>query len=95
MSSGLRIWDYTGNLQLDTNYRLPKLYSSITRTISGVSTQSFPMPGIIDDGTWSIALYSNLLATTGISVKIMTGYLEIKSVYTYETATIVIDIFRS
>jgi hypothetical protein len=60
MSYGMRIWDASGNLTLDTTDRLTRFVTSITPGTIGPSvTVSYYVPGIADDGTWFWILYNS------------------------------------
>jgi len=54
---GLRIWDASGNLTLDTTDRITRFVTRITPgTIAPLTTVNYSVPGIADDGTWFLVV---------------------------------------
>jgi hypothetical protein len=89
MSYGMRIWDASGNLTLDTTDRLTRFVTSITPgTIAPQATVSYSVPGIVDDGTWFLIVIntwrpSSLAVYTDIYMYITSGFLNIENRHPY------------
>lgn len=57
MPYGVRIWDGSSNLILDTTDRITRFVTSITPgTIAPTTTVTYSVPGIVDDGTWFLVV---------------------------------------
>lgn len=83
MPYGLRVWDSSGNLTLDTTDRITRFVTSITPgTIAANSTVSYSVPGIVADGTWFIVVYNTFMPAanafySGIVLSITTNNINL------------------
>jgi hypothetical protein len=91
MSYGIRVWDASGNLTLDTTDRLTRFVTSITPgTIAPQATVSYSVPGIVDDGTWFLVVIntwrpSSSAFYTDIYMYITSGFLNVQNINTSQT----------
>ena len=93
MSYGLKVWDASGNLTLDTTDRLTRFVTSITPgSISVSTTVSYSVPGIVDDGTWFLVVTpswrpSNSVYYSDIHLTITSGFVNVRNINTGFTWT--------
>jgi hypothetical protein len=91
MSYGMRVWDASGNLTLDTTDRLTRFVTSITPgTIAPQATVSYSVPGIEDNGTWFLVVIntwrpSSSAFYTDIYMYITSGFLNVQNINTSQT----------
>jgi hypothetical protein len=55
MSQGLKIYNEAGDVRLDTTMRLARYHSFYTGYLAADTSTTVSVPGLADDGTWSIA----------------------------------------
>lgn len=86
MPYGLRIWDSSGNLTLDTTDRITRFVTSITPgSIAVNATVSYSVPGLADDGTWFLIVMntwrpSSSAFYTDIYMYITAGFLNVQNI---------------
>lgn len=61
MSYGLQVFDETGATILDVSDRLTRLYGDYSVSITPGQSVYIPVPGMVDDGTWTVITQSYIV----------------------------------
>lgn len=83
MATGLKVWNASGGLVIDTSFRTARLIDIIDYSFPSVSGSvpqviTIPITDIVNDGTWAA-----LAMGVGHSAKIYSGYVEINATSSY------------
>lgn len=96
MPYGLRVWDASGNLTLDTTDRITRYHSTVTVATDAIApsgTLNVTVSGLTLDGTWFFVLATGSLLY--VYMTISTNTITFTNTSTFQTAgNFSIDIFR-
>ena len=54
MSQGLKVYNESGQVRLDTTMRLARYHSFFQGEVPDGGSQTHTVPGFVDDGTWAV-----------------------------------------
>lgn len=74
MSYGLRVWNSSGQIRLDTSARLARYHSFYTGSILPNNSATVSVPGLANDGTWSVQVeLAGAYNATDVDISINNG----------------------
>lgn len=92
MAYGLKIYDASGNIRLDTTDRECRFVGLYTGSVAASSTSNISVTGMSNDGTWGIneLSYSNFY----LSIAFTSSGFSVTNSNTFNAYSYIVQVFR-
>lgn len=96
MSSGLQVFDGSGNVMLDVADKLSRIHATVSLSIPvGTNGGTYTVSGMADDGTWFVFPEVDANGFSRVSVKVQSGGFQWgRGIYTEGNVTVTVYVMR-